>query len=344
MSARPFAAGVGAAAMGAAALLVCGGAMAGPMDVRGPDGTRWKINDDNEPSLLERRLPGNKLDPAFGQNGRLLLDIVGTEANIDALRVDTTGRIWLGATSLASTSTSPMVLRLQANGQPDTSWGAAGRSSANPVGQRLMVVDLLPAADGSAWVTGTLYGSQGENDAGLWHLKANGTLDYGFGSGGIWRRTGNERSRPLSLAAGPDGVIALGIDVLTGSKPGREIYVIRPNERQPRLEVASETAESDEDEDGYLLWGGQRWIWRNGQQSAELSGLPVLAMGEAMASAPDNPQGEVGHAGLNPFTVLDNTPAPPPPPPPADELPWGWLIAGLGGLIALLAFWWRGRT
>lgn len=340
MNARHRAAWAGAAT----ALLFCAGTLAGPLDVRGPDGTRWRVNDDNEPSLLERKLPGGKLDSSFGQNGRLLLDFVGNDVNIDALRVDTTGRIWLGFTSLGSNISSPVVMRLQPNGQPDTSWGAAGRSIASPVGQRLMVVDLLPSDDGGAWVTGTLYGSQGENDTGLWRLKPNGALDYGFGIGGLWRRPGSERSRPLSLAAGPDGLVALGVDVLTGREPGREIYVVGPTERQPRLEpVPRNPREEDEDEEGYLLWGGMGWLWRTGLQTAELSGLPALTMAPMPAAPPSSAQGEVGHIALNPFAGPDTATSSPPPAPPAEDLPWGWLLAGGGGLLALLAVWWRGR-
>lgn len=342
MNARHRAAWAGAAT----ALLFCAGTLAGPLDVRGPDGTRWRVNDDNEPSLLERKLPGGKLDNAFGRDGRLTLDLIGQEGMVAALRVETTGRIWLGVTSMASGTSSPMVLRLQANGHTDNSWGAAGRSIASPVGQRLMVVDLLPMADGGAWVAGTLYGTQGENDTGLWRLKPNGTLDYGFGAGGLWKRPGPERSRPLSLAAGPDGLVALGVDVLTGREPGREIYVVGPNDRQPRLEPmpSSPRNEDDDYEDSYLLWGGMGWVWRQGLQTAELAGLPALTMARLPATPPSAAQGELGHIALNPFASADTAAtSTPPPAPPAEELPWGWLLAGAGGLLALLAVWWRGR-
>ncbi|WP_374565821.1 hypothetical protein [Ideonella sp.] len=340
MSARRRAAGAGAAL---ALCLFQAAVLAGPLAVRGPDGTRWRINDDDEPTLLERKLPGGGLDPAFGKAGRLALDFGGGDANVAALRVDTAGRIWLGVTSLASGTSSPMVQRLQANGQADTSWGAAGRSIASPVGQRLMVTDLLPTDDGGAWVTGTLYGSQGENDTGLWRLKPNGAMDYGFGAGGLWKRPGAERSRPLSLAAGPDGVVALGVDVLTGQQPGREVYVIGPNDRQPRLAPMPGGPANEDDDEPYLLWGGLGWLWRTGVQTAELSGLPALTMAATTATPAAPPPGEAGHIALNPFAGPETAASAVAPPPPADELPWGWLLAGGLGLVGLFTVWWRGR-
>ncbi|HEX5684001.1 MAG TPA: hypothetical protein VFY73_08190 [Ideonella sp.] len=335
------------AARAGAALALClfhAVVLAGPMAVRGPDGTHWRVNDDEEPSLLERKLPGGALDTAFGKAGRLALDFGGIDASVAVLRVDTSGRIWLGVTSLATGTSSPMVQRLQANGMADTSWGAAGRSIASPVGQRLMVVDLLPADDGGAWVTGTLYGSQGENDTGLWRLKPNGALEYGFGAGGLWKRPGLERSRPLSLAAGPDGVVALGVDVLTGPKPGREVYVVGPKDRQPRLApMPGGPTSDDDDDDVYLLWGGLGWLWRTGLQTAELSGLPALTMTPAPAAAVAPAPGEAGHIALNPFARVDAAASAATTPPVDDDLPWGWLLAGGVGLLGLFTVWWRGR-
>lgn len=101
--------------------------------------------------------------------------------------------------------------------------------------------------------------------------------------------------------------------------------------------------ESDDDEDAYLLWSGLGWIWRTGMQTADLSGLPAMAVGAAASTPADTNPGEAGHVGLNPFSRPDTEEPVTAPPPPADDLPWGWLLAGGVGLLGLFAVWWRGR-
>jgi hypothetical protein len=318
-------------------------ALAGPLAVHAPDGVRWRLNDDDDPPLLERYLPTGSLDPGFGRNGRLTLDFGGADATVAALRVDTAGRLWIAATTTGTGSSSPMVMRLQASGLPDPAWGAGGRSIATPVGQRLMVVDLLPQADGSAWVAGNLFGTQGENDAGLWHLKPDGTLDYGFGPGGLWRRAGGERSRALSLTAGPDNAVALGLDLLGSRQPGREVYLVRPGARTPeRASGISRPRNEDDDDDVYLLWTGLVWVWRPGPQTADLSGQPVATVAAPAASMPGS-SGEAGHIALNPFSEVPASSAVVPAAAAAEDLPWGWIAGGIAGLALLLAAWWRGR-
>jgi len=333
----------------AAALLLAlaaGAAMAGPLAVRSPDGSRWRINDDDEPPLLERYLPTGTLDPGFGRNGRLPLEFGGADATVAALRVDAAGRIWVAATTSGSGTSSPMVLRLQPDGVPDMRWGAGGRSIAMPAGQRMMVVDLLPLPDGSAWVAGNLYGPRGENEAGLWRLKADGTLDYAFGPGGLWRRPGGERSRALSLAEGAADAVALGVDVLGSRPPSREVHLVKPDARTPERAPGTfrpGNEEEEEEDEVYLLWSGLSWVWRAGPQTAEISGRPVAtAAAAAPASVPASP-GDAGHIALNPFSEATAASAVSPAVAPGDELPWGWIAGGLAGLVLLLGAWWRGR-
>jgi len=312
--------------------------------VRGPDGTRWHVNDDDEPALLERRAPNGALDSSFGRNGRVTLDFGGTDANVSALRVDTTGRIWLAATAVSGVS-APLVQRLLPTGQPDGSWGAGGRSIATPAGQRLVVVDLLPQPNGSVWVSGDLAGPQGQNDAGLWHLKPDGALDYAFGPGGLWKRPGGERSRALSLAVGPDGAIAFGLEVLTGPQRGREVYLVKPGERQPPQLLPASPGNADEEEvdedEAYLLWGGSSWLWRPGPQTAELAGLPVLSISRAQAPAAASGPTEAGHIALNPFAEAPAAVSASDASEADEEWPWMQLLAIGSGLAA--AGWWLWR-
>ena len=131
-----------------ALLAASASALAGPLAVRAPDNARWVVNDDDDPPLLERRQSNGALDTAFGRNGRVTLDFGGNDVNVNALRVDSAGRIWLAGTTTSGAVSGPMLQRLQANGQADFTWGVGSRSTAAPAGQRLMVVDMLPQPDG----------------------------------------------------------------------------------------------------------------------------------------------------------------------------------------------------
>jgi hypothetical protein len=111
-----------------------------------------------------------------------------------------------------------------------------------------------------------------------------GALDYGFGRGGLWTRPGAERSRALSLAEGPDGSIALGLERLGGpGAPAREVVVVAAGAREPQPAPDEPVSAGPEDDEVYLLWGGQRWQWRPGEQTAGLSGLPVVALAPGLA-------------------------------------------------------------
>lgn len=325
--------------------LAVGSALAGPLSVRSNDGTRWRINDDDDPLHLERYAPGGGLDPGFGRSGRQALDFGGKDVDVTALRVEAGGRIWVAGTMLGGNPSGPIVQRLQASGLLDAGWAVGGRSTATPAGQRLSVVDMLPMPDGSVWLAGNLIGAQGENDAGLWRLKPDGGLDYGFGIGGLWRRPGPERTRAMSLAAGPNGGIAIGLEVLTGRAPGREIHEWTAGDKQLHPAPGNTAPQDDEDDDeAFVLWTGRSWAWRPGPQVATPSGLPVLAVGgNAPAAAPAAPS-DAGHIGLNPFSQAEAAAsAAAPPEAPIDELPWGWLLAGLAGVGAMFFFWRRGQ-
>lgn len=317
-------------------------AWAGPMQALGPDGTRWKLNDDTAPARLERRAVGGGLDPAFGRNGRVDIDGADDDTNFAALRVDQLGRAWVGATLIGSGTTGPWVQRRQPDGQVDTRWAVGGRSTASPVGQRLNVVDLLPQADGSLWVGGTLYGTQGDSTAALWRLKPDGSLDYGFGVGGVWRRPGADRSRAMSLAAGPGGSVAIGVELLSGRTGEREIYLVRAGAREPQGPPVVTAGQDNDDDEAYVLFDGSGWQWQAGPQTAGVAGVPVDAP-PAPAWPPSSPS-DAGHIALNPFAGQDTAAsAPTAAAPAADDTPWAWWAAGLAALAGL-AVGWRRRS
>ncbi len=328
-------------AVAAGLTLAAAPAWAGPMQALGPDGARWKLNDDTDPTRLERRAMSGGFDPSFGRDGRVDIDGAGEDANFSALRVDQLGRAWVGATVTGSGTASPWIQRRQPDGQVDTRWAVGGRSTTSPVGQRVNLVDLLPQADGSLWVSGNLYGTQGDSTAALWRLKPDGSLDYNFGVGGVWRRPGADRSRAMSLAAGPAGSVAIGVELLSGRTGEREVYIVPAGAREPRGAPVGTTGQEDSDDEAFVLFDGRGWQWQPGPQTAGVAGAAV-EVAQAPAWPPSAPN-DVGHIALNPFAGQDTAAsAPTAPAPVADDTPWAWWAAGIAALVGLAAVWrWR---
>ena len=329
----------GAALLSLLLLLGAGPAAAGPLVVRAPDGSDWRINEDDD-TRLERHTPDGKLDARFGKGGWVGYTLGHADAGTAALRVEASGRIWLAGTSSASGTPGPVVMRLLPDGAADSAWGAGGRDSAAPPGQRLVVVDLLPMPDGSVWLAGNALASPGGQHAAVWRLKPDGSLDFKFGAGGLWQRPGRERSRAISLAEAPDGGVAFGLETAEGDKTLREIYLLPPGGAAPQAGERS-VSDDDDEEDDYLEWSGSGWRWDSGDQVAGVSGL-ALAAAQPVADEAASGAADPGHGGFNPFGVAS---APPPVEMPAEERPWGLMLGGAAAVLALLGLWgWRARS
>lgn len=310
---------------------------AGPLTVRAADGSTWHVNEDDE-TRLERRGADGKLDTRFGKGGLADYTLGHADAGTAAMRVDAAGRIWVAGTSSAQGTSGPVVMRFLPDGRPDPAWGVAGRSSATPPGQRLVVTDLLPLPDGSVWLAGNALASPAGQHAAIWRLKPDGSLDFKLGAGGIWQRPGRDRTEAISLAESPDGSVAFGLEGPEAGKTLREIYLLQAGDAAPQPGERSVSDDDDEDDD-YLEWAGQAWRWGSGEQVVGVSGLAAAAAAAVEAADPAGSDGsDAGKVALSPFGVAS---APPPAELPPEERPWGLMLAGAAAVLGLLALWAR---
>src|SRR5262249_3272134 len=123
--------------------------------------------------------------------------------------------LWPGGIPFGS-SGGLLLVRLNADGTPDTSFGQGGTvlfgTLSKPFGSGLIwevSVGVIVGADGKVVVAGLASGSP-EPDGGLAvaRLNPDGSLDTTFGTGGVQVTpfgTGNNHTLPLALAPGPDG-------------------------------------------------------------------------------------------------------------------------------------------
>jgi uncharacterized delta-60 repeat protein len=139
---------------------------------------------------LSRYLADGSLDTAFGTGGKV--SIVAQGGGVDAMQalvVQPDGRIVVGGYSSRPTPFNDdfAVLRFNADGSPDTSFGAGGLVALDFAGLTDRVHALLLQPDGKIVAAGfatlgTLVTA--DQDIALVRLTATGTLDPGFGTGG----------------------------------------------------------------------------------------------------------------------------------------------------------------
>lgn len=126
------------------------------------------------------------LDPAFGEGGQLILDTnpVASSSQFEAM-LDASGRLVLWGETWTEWGPNDelVVMRFDASGALDTSFGTNGRLALN-VPNFEWSSDLVEGADGSltlAWADR----SSGPGSIRLLRLTPEGTLDTTFGQGGI---------------------------------------------------------------------------------------------------------------------------------------------------------------
>lgn len=170
-------------------------------------------------------------DPTFGEEGWASMP-VPSEPRLQAIAVDAEGRIVLGGARLAPNFTIPMVVRMTANGEADTSFGAGSNGVA--------VITSLPDTLDATWsvqaIAADRYGALSlaitnfsplpVNRTGLARLDATGAFDASFATSGWLDLTREDGARMESLALRSDGrIVAAGWIEHTGG--GRDHYIAR---------------------------------------------------------------------------------------------------------------------
>jgi uncharacterized delta-60 repeat protein len=133
---------------------------------------------------IARLLADGTLDAAFDGDGRLRLDLSPTWDEAIDLAVQSDGRIVVAAAASAGGNFTYTLLRLLADGSLDPTFGNGGRVDTD-IGARGDTPQALALqADGRIVVAGSA-SSATVNDFGLVRYLSDGTLDAGFGTGGV---------------------------------------------------------------------------------------------------------------------------------------------------------------
>jgi uncharacterized delta-60 repeat protein len=133
--------------------------------------------------------PG-ELDPTFGTNGLVQIDVEQTGDAAAAVFAEADGTVLIGRTNPTSNRDDLSVLRLNADGTPDASFAIGGRTVFDVVGFHSEAFSVLSQSDGKVLAGGVIRPDHGPG--GNWseplavaRFLADGRIDTSFGDAGI---------------------------------------------------------------------------------------------------------------------------------------------------------------
>lgn len=278
-----------------------------------------------ETHRLERRGADGRPDGRYGSAGGAAFAL-GPEGEPPALLVpDATGRAWVAGGAMTNDGQRTVVLRFTPQGLPDRGFGRNGRAELAPGDHETRPLQVLPQADGSAWIAGMWIDDAGDEKPGLWRVRADGLVDAGIGQRGLWQLPGSAFAEPVALLTAPSGETALGLKRGDGASWWLEAYVWRageaPRPLPPQPLAAGDTGTWQ------LAWREGGWVWHDGRTA-----LPAVAQASAVQEAPET-------AIATPFVDRPAVAASAPAPEEGGFMLGWWLLPA--ALVAGGWWWWR---
>lgn len=124
-------------------------------------------------------ISNGQLDSTFGQSGKSILGYFGASDTVKIAISPIDGKIYLAGDTLAGVNRDFAILRLNANGSIDTSFGNQGRATYDFNGRNDYLSDVLVTTEGKVILTGSSSG-----DFSALRINSDGNLDLSFGTNG----------------------------------------------------------------------------------------------------------------------------------------------------------------
>ncbi|HLZ19135.1 MAG TPA: delta-60 repeat domain-containing protein [Smithellaceae bacterium] len=187
----------------------------------------YSYNGVNEDVLLVRYHPDGSLDASFGTGGYVLYNGGANDRGL-GLALQSDGKIVAVGYTYTGSQRDVLVLRYNANGTPDASFGTGGKVTYSSPGSATDIgFGVAVQSDGRIVVAGET--SNGVNqDALVLRFTAEGNPDTSFAGGGIFRYAGpGGMDRAFALAIQPDGKIVVAGATVVDTKD--DVLVFRLN-------------------------------------------------------------------------------------------------------------------
>jgi uncharacterized delta-60 repeat protein len=196
-----------------------------------PDGKllvagRVDIAGDDDFALVRYNTDGS-LDATFGTGGKVATDFAseGDEAFSVTLQAD--GKIVVVG---ATTTTMGLLVRYNADGSLDTSFGIGGEVTTDAASSVERPETVKIQSDGKIVVAGYSFAGGANADFAIARFNSDGSLDTSFGSGGkVVTDIGDAADHPNSIVIEPDGkILVVGTSGPTGNAP-TDLALVRYN-------------------------------------------------------------------------------------------------------------------
>lgn len=151
-------------------------------------------------------------DPSFGQDGYVFVDgYTGADELMDLKIQADDGMLLLGWTAIVQAATDLTILvRLDADGTVDESFGDEGIFSVFLPGRSLIGRSMQLLSDGSIVIAGGIFEQPLQRDGALLRVFPNGTLDPSFGTTGVLQVDLGADEVFMSLLVDEDGSLTVG--------------------------------------------------------------------------------------------------------------------------------------
>lgn len=159
---------------------------------------------------LSRYNADGTIDSSFGTNGWSIHTLGSNDDNVFELAIQPDGKIVAAGFLWNGTSHDFTMMRFNADGSPDNSFGTSGQAT-TPIGAACeFVYAMRLQADGRIVSTGSTWASS-YNDVAVVKYNADGTLDNTFGGNGIVTTDVDaEENATYALAIQADGKVVVG--------------------------------------------------------------------------------------------------------------------------------------
>jgi serralysin len=179
---------------------------------------------------LTRYRPDGTLDSSFGVDGTVTVDVAGGDDRARAVTQQADGKLLIAGSSdngdheVGDGNLNFSVVRLNADGSLDTSFGDGGKATFDFAGGRDGAQTINVLDDGKILLTGAAYNTHGDADFAALRLNADGTLDTSFGDIADGQRHLDGQATPDLIVGTADSEILAGLagDDLLDSGGGRD--------------------------------------------------------------------------------------------------------------------------